>query len=190
MSVTRHTDPVGLSAQSLAGTEDATYPFWSPDSRSIGFFADRKLKKIEAAGGPALTLCDAPNGRGGAWNRDGVIVFAPNTGGALQRVSASGGQASAVTKLDEAELIRRIPDFDALVVRSETRVTARIIEAGRKLRVVGRAGVGVDNIDLKAQHKPASSFRIRRWVISPPPPNMRLRCCFRPCATFPAPTRR
>ncbi|HSQ19342.1 MAG TPA: protein kinase, partial [Blastocatellia bacterium] len=61
-----------LSAQALTGTEGASYPFWSPDSRFIGFFvdADGKLKKIEAAGGPTLTLCDAPLARGGTWNRD------------------------------------------------------------------------------------------------------------------------
>src|SRR5207244_1050018 len=71
--------PLGaLSAQPLAGTEGAILPFWSPDSRFIGFFANGKLKKIDAAGGPPQTLCDAPTGRGGTWNRDGVIVFAPD----------------------------------------------------------------------------------------------------------------
>ena len=92
-----------LSPQGLTGTEGASFPFWSPDSRFVGFFADGKLKRIEASGGPALTLCDAPQGRGGTWNRDGVIVFAPNETGALHRVSASGGLASAITKLDEAQ---------------------------------------------------------------------------------------
>jgi Tol biopolymer transport system component len=91
-----------LVAQTLADTEGAYFPFWSPDSRFIGFFADRKLKKIDAAGGPPITLCDAPLGRGGTWNRDGVIVFAPDIAGALQQVSASGGASSAVTKLDDA----------------------------------------------------------------------------------------
>jgi len=102
-----------LSAQALAGTEGAYYPFWSPDSRFIGFFADGKLKKIEAAGGPTVTLSDAPLARGGAWNRDGVIVFAPDAAGALQQVSGSGGVVSAVTKLDQArgELTHRWPYF-------------------------------------------------------------------------------
>ena len=70
-----------LTAQPLAGTEGATFPFWSPDSQFIAFFADGKLKKIDASGGPALTLTDAPLGRGGSWSRDGVIVFAPSVGG-------------------------------------------------------------------------------------------------------------
>ena len=102
-----------VSAQALAGTEGAYYPFWSPDSRFIGFFADGKLKKIEAAGGPTVTLSDAPLARGGTWNRDGVIIFTPDSAGALQQVSAAGGVVSAVTKLDEArgELTHRWPYF-------------------------------------------------------------------------------
>jgi len=84
--------PLGaFSAQPLAGTEGANFPFWSPDSRFIGFFADGKLKKIDAGGGPAQTLCNAPSGRGGTWNRDGVIVFAPDYNSALYRVLEAGG---------------------------------------------------------------------------------------------------
>jgi hypothetical protein len=83
-----------LTTQPLPETEGANYPFWSPDSRFIGFFAGGKLKKVEVSGGPPQTLCDA-NGRGGTWNRDGVIVFAPGTGSALYRVSAGGGDPAA-----------------------------------------------------------------------------------------------
>jgi serine/threonine protein kinase/Tol biopolymer transport system component len=87
------------SAQSLAGTEGASYPFWSPDSRFLGFFAGGKLKKIEAAGGPPQTLADASLGRGGTWSREGVILFSPSSRDSLYRVSAAGGEASPVTKL-------------------------------------------------------------------------------------------
>src|SRR5262249_26133607 len=67
-----------LTAQRLAGTEDATFAFWSHDSRFIGFYSGGKLKKIEATGGPAQPLCDAPQGSsGGAWNAEGVIIFHP-----------------------------------------------------------------------------------------------------------------
>jgi len=100
-------------AHSLDGTEGAFNPFWSADSRSLGFFADGKLKKIDAEGGPPITLCDAAMGRGGTWNRDGVIVFAPNNSGVLQMVSASGGQTTAITRLNEErkELSHRWPSF-------------------------------------------------------------------------------
>src|SRR5262249_53414810 len=67
-----------LTAQALPGTENASSPFWSPDSRSIGFFASGKLKRIDASGGPPVTLCDAADNRGGAWGRDGTILFAPS----------------------------------------------------------------------------------------------------------------
>src|SRR6266568_734693 len=69
------------------------WPFWSPDSRFVGFFAEGKLKKIDILGGTPQTLCDAARGTGGAWNRDGVIVFARNISSGLYRVSAEGGKA-------------------------------------------------------------------------------------------------
>jgi Tol biopolymer transport system component len=89
-----------LEARPLAGTEGALYPFWSPDSRFIGFFAQGKLKKIEVSGGPAMSLCGAPNGKGGTWNDEGVIVFAPSHTTSLQRVSAAGGEPVNVTQVD------------------------------------------------------------------------------------------
>ncbi len=102
-----------LQAQPLAGTDDASYPFWSPDSRTIGFFAGGKLKRIEASGGPPLTLCDAPLPRGGSWSQAEEILFAPNLNAPLFRVSASGGTATPVTSLDAAkgEVTHRWPQF-------------------------------------------------------------------------------
>jgi Tol biopolymer transport system component len=97
-----------LQTQALPGTEGAQYPFWSPDSRYIGFGAQGKLKKIAVNGGPAQVLCDAPDSRGGAWNREGVIVFAPVPTGGLQRVSAMGGVPVQVTK---AKVDHRFPIF-------------------------------------------------------------------------------
>jgi hypothetical protein len=88
------------TAQPLAGTEGANAPFWSPDSRSVGFFASGQLKRIELGGGAPLTVATAASGRGGTWNADGVILFAPTQAGPLFRVAASGGQAVAVTTLD------------------------------------------------------------------------------------------
>jgi serine/threonine protein kinase/Tol biopolymer transport system component len=90
-----------LEVTPLEGTEGAVYPFWSPDSKSIGFFADRKLKRIEAAGGPPVEIADAPNARGGTWNKDDLIVFAPNYLDGLYSVSAKpGSQRTLITKVD------------------------------------------------------------------------------------------
>jgi len=104
-----------LSAQALAGTENVSpsSPFWSPDSRFIGFFAGGKLKKISVSGGPPQTICDAAEGRGGAWNRDGVIIFAPGATGGLYKVSAAGGDPVPVTTLDQSrsEISHRWPNF-------------------------------------------------------------------------------
>lgn len=90
-----------LAAQRLNGTDDAVAPFWSPDSRFIGFFSEGKLRKIEAGGGPPQTLCDAQLPTGGTWNHDGVILFGSLTRKSIHRVSAAGGESSAVTTLDE-----------------------------------------------------------------------------------------
>jgi hypothetical protein len=102
-----------LVARPLPGTDGARYPFWSPDSRFLGFFADSKLKKIEVAGGPPLSICDAPDPRGGTWSRDGVILFEPQFREPIFHVSAIGGKPSSVTKFDASrrETTHRWPHF-------------------------------------------------------------------------------
>jgi Tol biopolymer transport system component len=99
-----------LAAQSLPGTDGAYSPFWSPDSRSLAFFAQTKLKRVEVAGGAAQNLCDASTGRGGAWSRDGVILFGASTG-PLLRVAAGGGQPTTATKLSAGQANHRGPTF-------------------------------------------------------------------------------
>jgi serine/threonine protein kinase/Tol biopolymer transport system component len=89
------------AAKPLAGTEGGRAPFWSPDGRFVAFFAQGKLKKIAASGGPPVTLANVQGAIGGAWNRDDVILFATNFS-PLQRVSASGGAPTPVTILDTA----------------------------------------------------------------------------------------
>ncbi|MGH9846755.1 MAG: protein kinase domain-containing protein, partial [Blastocatellia bacterium] len=99
-------------ARALAGTQGASFPFWSPDGRFIGFFADRRLKKIEFTGGPVQTLCEAGVPYGGAWSRDGVILFGLAPVG-LSRISATGGEITPVTTLDSSrkEISHRYPTF-------------------------------------------------------------------------------
>jgi Tol biopolymer transport system component len=96
----------------LIGTEGALYPFWSPDGRSIGFFALGKLKRIDLDGGPPRELADAPQGRGGAWSRDGVILFTPTSGRTpLFQVAATGGEAMPFTRLLDEQTSHRFPHF-------------------------------------------------------------------------------
>ena len=102
-----------LQWQLLPGTDEASYPFWSPDGANIGFFAQGKLKKIAVTGGPVQTLCDASNGRGGAWSAAGVIIFAPNLTGGLLKVSTTGGIPEPVTKFTASgpSDSQRYPEF-------------------------------------------------------------------------------
>jgi hypothetical protein len=87
-------------AKSLSGTEGASYPFWSPDSTHIGFFANSKLRTVDIAGGLPEVIADAPNGRGGSWSEDGSILFTPFGGTTVHLVAASGGAVRNVTTLD------------------------------------------------------------------------------------------
>jgi Tol biopolymer transport system component len=89
-----------LVAQPLAGTEGTTRPFWSPDGRFLGFFADGKLKKIDVSGGPAQKICDAPTGSDGTWSSEGVILFDGRTGDPIHRVPAAGGIPVVAVKAD------------------------------------------------------------------------------------------
>ena len=104
-----------LAARRLDGTEGAVSPFWSPDSRFIGFFAQGKLQKIAAAGGPPQSLCESAFGNAATWGRDGTILFAEWGGGreGIYRVSAEGGAATQVTSYDRArgELSQAWPVF-------------------------------------------------------------------------------
>jgi serine/threonine protein kinase len=99
------------TAQPLAGTEGATLPFWSPDGRSVGFFAESALKRLDIGGGAPQTLAPVVSGLGGTWNAEGVIVFAPSVGSPLLRVSATGGPVTAVTTLDPRQIGHVLPFF-------------------------------------------------------------------------------
>jgi serine/threonine protein kinase len=101
------------ATQTLPGSEGAANPFWAPDSRSIGFFADGKLKTVDIFGAPPQTLADASRNAGGTWNRDGVIVFSTNDGALLRVSASSGGDTAPVTAIDTSrfEIAHRFPSF-------------------------------------------------------------------------------
>jgi Tol biopolymer transport system component/aminoglycoside phosphotransferase (APT) family kinase protein len=104
-----------LVAQRLDRTEGASFPFWSPDSQHVAYFAGGKLMRIALAGGAPITICDAPTGEGGAWTQspdgDGVIVFAPSATGPLSRVLARGGMPTVITTLANGEQGHSFPHF-------------------------------------------------------------------------------
>jgi len=108
-------EPGSQESTGLANTEGATFPFWSADGQSLAFFADGKLKKLNLAGGLVQTLCDAPTGRGGTWNKDGVIVFTPSghLGVGLYKILASGGTPTEITVPDKSRVedSHRWPQF-------------------------------------------------------------------------------
>ena len=102
-----------VSPRPLPGTQEGTYPFWSPDSQTVAFFADGKLKSTPATGGPVRELADAPNTRSGTWGPDGTIVFATAGVSGLSRISGAGADAVPLTTLDLAagDNSHRYPSF-------------------------------------------------------------------------------
>jgi eukaryotic-like serine/threonine-protein kinase len=102
-----------MTAKPLTNATDEAYPFWSPENKFIAYFQQGKLMKMSIDGGPPLTICDAPNGRGGTWNSTGTIVFAPDATSGIYKVSAGGGKAEQLIKSDttNASLSLRWPSF-------------------------------------------------------------------------------
>ncbi|HET9253209.1 MAG TPA: protein kinase [Candidatus Eisenbacteria bacterium] len=153
-----------FSAKSLDGTEGASFLFWSPDSREIGFFTDGKMKKVAVSGGSPEVLCDAPDPRGATWGRDGVIVFAPRAAGGLHRVSSEGGASVEIQRPDtlgREEALRwphflpdgeryffvslppRNGEFDVFVASTKKPERRRVMRAGCAPTVAGNLGVVV-----------------------------------------------
>jgi Tol biopolymer transport system component len=100
-----------VTPQRLGGTEGAALPFWSPDSRSVGFFADSRLKRIDLDGGAITVLAPAPSGSGGSWSAGETIAFSPIFTGPLFQVSAAGGDVRPLTTLVDGQINHRLPHF-------------------------------------------------------------------------------
>jgi serine/threonine protein kinase/roadblock/LC7 domain-containing protein len=141
-------------ADELAGTEGAAYPFWSPDSRFIGFFQNGKMKKIDPSGGPATVICDAPSGRGGTWNRSGLILFAPAPTGAIYQVAADGGKPSPATRQPASQGVsHRWPSF-----LPDSRHFLYLVNSGEQ------AGIFVGSLDSPETKRVASDLSNAAYV--------------------------
>ncbi len=131
-----------VQAQPLAGTEGASFPFWSHDGRFIAFFAEGKLKRVDTRGGTPQTLADAAAGRGGTWNQEDVILFSAQATSPISRVSASGGTVTPVTTFDAAqEILTQVlatvsagrPPFPLLPAQREGRAPGHLRDGARLL---------------------------------------------------------
>ena len=98
-------------AVELAGTQEASAPFFSPDGQWLAFFTQGKIKKISVEGGAAITVCDAPLARGGSWGQDGTIIAALSNNGSLSRIPSAGGAPALVTQLAQGEATQRWPQI-------------------------------------------------------------------------------
>ena len=136
-----------LQATPLAGTDDADSPFFSPDGQWIAFFAGGKLKKVPVTGGAAVTLCDAANGRGGAWGEDGTIVFSPDiiANVHLLRVSSAGGTPEPLTSLTEGEPTQRWP---------------QVLPGGKGVLFTGGTNGAYEGANIVVQSLPAGARKI------------------------------
>jgi serine/threonine protein kinase/Tol biopolymer transport system component len=154
-------------AQPLAGTEGAAFPFWAPDGRAIGFFADGKLKRLDLDGGTPQALAEASSGRGGTWSRDGVILFAPTNTGGLMQVAAAGGPPTAVTHRAVGEGSHRFPDFlpdghHFLYFVAQSRPEVQGVYLGS---MDGRDGHRLVAADFAADYAPGFVLLVRQGVL-------------------------
>ncbi len=138
-----------IDPRPIPGTTNAVGPFFSPDSQWVAFFADGQLKKVNLAGGPPVTLCEAPVGLGGSWGPGDLIAFASTTGSGLSRVPADGGPPERLTTLDVArgEFSHRwpewLPDGETVLFTvgtsgswSDAEIVAQSVTSGKRTTLV------------------------------------------------------
>jgi serine/threonine protein kinase len=163
-------------AHVLSGTVGAQYPFWSPDSEWVAFFtmADGTLKKVKASGGPPITLCNAPNGKGGSWGSNNVIVFTPDSDTPIHGVSAAGGEPHAVTEIQKGRHnSHRNPRF--LPDGRRFLYFARGAKMGESVTMVGSLDGGTDReimlSESQTEHAAGHLFFIRDQTLMAQPFN-------------------
>ena len=154
-------------AQPLAHTDGASLPFWSPDSQSVGFFGQGKLKTVDIETGQIRTLADAGGARGGTWNRDDVIVFAPRAGTGLYRISAAGGQPTPVKIDTGANVVSFIPAgrpaFSVLLRRRPPSPRTLACLSPRSIRVRRGGWSPLDHVRFMHRDISSSGGKGRCW---------------------------
>jgi eukaryotic-like serine/threonine-protein kinase len=128
-------------AYAIAGTNDAAYPFWSPDSRSVAFFSGGEMRRVDVAGGPVISVCKGENPKGGSWNLDDQIIFAPAHNSPIHIVSANGGTPTPVTSLQNGQLDRShrfpiwLPDGRHFLYLAVERTSGTTVDENSELRM-------------------------------------------------------
>jgi eukaryotic-like serine/threonine-protein kinase len=150
-----------LEERAFPDTDGTSYPFWSPDGTHIAFFAEGALKQVALSGGPATFIAKAPDPRGGAWGRDGTIVFAPAVIGTLSRVSAAGGPATPMDLPREGAGPRDSLRFPAFLPNSDRFFYT--IEADKR----EGEGVYVGSLTGEPPVRILQDFSTTRFVLSP-----------------------
>ena len=135
----------------LKGTENAQDPFFSPDGKWLGFFADYRLKRVSVEGGAPVTVCEAPNDRGASWTDDDTIVLAPHIFGGLVRVQAAGGVPEPLTSLADGEASHAWPQAIA----------------GRQVVLFTGGAADAPNVQVLSLVNPRDESRDRRGLLWP-----------------------
>jgi serine/threonine protein kinase len=161
-----------LTARALADASISAYPFWSPDSRYIAYFNDRKLMKISLEAGTSLPICDASAGRGGTWSKNGTIVLAPDATGSLYRVAATGGKAEVVVQADTTNKYLSfrwpffLPDGEHFLYSTESSSTGSTAEDGIYISSLkGEAGKMIIKTPSNAQYANGHLFYVSQSIL-------------------------
>lgn len=161
-----------LTTRALATASVSAYPFWSPDSRYIAYFDDRKLMKISLEAGTSLPICDAPAGRGGTWSKNGTIVLAPDATGSLFKVAATGGEPELLVRADTTNQYLSfrwpffLPDGEHFLYSTESSSIGSTAEDGIYISSLkGEAGKMIIKSPSNAQYANGYLFYVSQSIL-------------------------